>query len=272
MKRSYYQIEGDLLSARSIPLEEQNRHLPLIRQTLFTSLPIEIIGLIVTYISPNAFNLQHVLRFLLLEFGISLVKHATIYSNVQSLLLDMLRKILSATQPAVFEKCREFNLVNISYCASKTKARRVDINTQYQSIQTILSAKYSEIYTFINYCLCECCKQNFSDKDEVLDEKLKSDVTLCDTCGSFNNKWPFFGHFVDYEVLRRRPSLQYTWITEARFKKLCCIPRSHPIKFFFDQVRQRILFKGKESKRYYLLKDALPYIKPECRKDVIYKL
>ena len=272
MKRSYYQIEGDLLSARSIPLEEQNRHLPLIRQTLFTSLPIEILGTIVTHISPNACDLQHVLRFFLIEFGISLVKHATIYSNAQLQLLNILKEILSTTQPCIFEKCREFNLVNISYCASKAKARKVTINTQYESIQTILSAKYSEIYTFINYCLCECCKQNFSDKEEVLDEKLDCEVILCDTCGSFNKKWPFFDDVIDYEMLRKSPSLQYRWMTEAKFKKLCRLSRKEPVHFFFNRVRQRTLIKGKDIKRYYLLKDALPFIDVKFKKKVIYKL
>lgn len=174
MKRRNYDIDGDTVSNNvTVPRYKKAMYWecvsqsPLLRESYFSWLPGEVIGLIARHtLLHETKDFQLFLRYLLPMFGISLSVLRTTYTSSQKRVLSMMQDVLTIGSPRLFKECLRERLRRISVCVdslygnfttnveqltsvkiiSHTLKRRAELNTRWQTTHVQVNKRRSFIY------------------------------------------------------------------------------------------------------------------------------
>lgn len=257
MKRGFHEIEGDVWRIKNNSLSGVRHRLidndtPKEQSdTYFAWLPVEVISIVATYvIKGQATDYQAFVRYILPVFGISLIKHHKSHTEIQTTLLGHLQRILVSQRNALFKECLHERLARIRDCVQTTSMFIVKSEEQLLSAQAISNAPFVELYTLINYNLCECCKDTLA-----IERRHHLSFNLCQECGvhmRFDERVKDTAKIFDY----REQACVYCVISDKKLRQWSDIKKGDPLLAALKSYRPL----GSE-RDFYLMKDVLPYIK-----------
>lgn len=290
MKRNHYQISGDTVVGLGYLKSPKvlAKHNPKLDNTsYFSGLPGDVILLILGEVAYfGAQDLQNLMRYVLLVFGVSLEQHLEKYPEWQTEILSGCKKLLDIRYPVLFKDCRNDRLDRINRCSDVPHSNHYNgyaakYEDRISSLIAILNADYLELFAFTNHHLCECCGgAQFANVHYAIGEETplvyatgerRPHIPLCAKCDDGKVDNTFTEAIVDCWGLQKIPILQYRWLSEAKLRKFCSLKKNADIAAYLEEhdttVRIKRFVIRNVSKPFYLLKDALPLILPKFKRE-----
>lgn len=228
-----------------------------IMDTYFGYLPVEVTCHIFSYVADRKKpqDYQNFLRYLLPLFGIN--APSTTYDHTQSTLLNGAQNTLRLVCEILYSSCVRVRLHRIDMAL--VEPPKGDNTTMpyvvLQEVQKKMNEPYVEIFAFVDSHLCERCLRVIAN-----DEYVRNALFLCAKCDAYMSFRldPKSDPTIDFAAIKRKPRRAYRWISEAKLRRFCGIPKPNPIA---ESIRRRVDYSSQKRPTLYLLSDILSLIK-----------
>lgn len=221
-------------------------------ESRFVLLPIEVTCLIARCVAlgSDARDYQSFMRFLLPMYGVDVYACCGHYTLTQQSLLDTAQRYLKECCPLLYKECLRERLRRIADTLYTVKETFVCNEDQLRSVQILASRPHIELFMFVTHTLCEHCTRDYA-KSRV------SAVSLCVDCGSYmgySDRVRDPDKMLAWRDIERSPEKAYRWLSEKKLRRWCAFATSTPIPTTIRGTKFN-------QKVFYLLKDAIPFIK-----------